>query len=407
MLTRPFIALEVILNEVRSLPEESVPLTKALGRYLSRDLFAPLSLPPFDNSAMDGFAVQALHVHSASPSAPISLKVIDALAAGDSCCPSRQLKLGEAVRIMTGAPMPTGADTVIPLEDSEEKEGYCIFREAATTGRHVRKKGEDVLEGARVLGKGVRLNPQNMALLASLGMATVPVAGLPRVSLFSTGNELKPPGSSLEPGQIYDSNGPTLYLALQELGVESALLPTPKDTLQDLLNAFHQASTSDVILSIGAVSAGDFDLVPQALKKLGAKILFHKVAIKPGKPLLFAKWDHRHVFCLPGNPVSSLIVFDRFVRPALLKMMGASSPFRRRYTASTLHEIKASGGKEDYLRAQVEWTDDRFVAKLAGSQGSAHLVSLAKSNALLIIPESVSQIVEGERVEFEFWGETV
>lgn len=405
MLTRPSVALEIILDEVYALPEETIPLQRALGRYISQDLSAPLSLPPFDNSAMDGFAVHASDVRSASPSAPVSLKVVDSLAAGDSCFPSRQLNFGEAVRIMTGAPIPVGSDTVIPFEESEEKEGYCIFRETTSTGRHVRKSGEDVLQGTLVLEKGIRLHPRNMALLASLGMASVPVVALPCVALFSTGNELKPLGSSLESGQIYDSNGSTLYLAMQALGVESTLLPTPKDTLQDLLDTFQKALASDIILSIGAVSAGDFDLVPQALKKLGAKILFHKLAIKPGKPLLFAKWDHRHVFCLPGNPVSSLIVFDRFVRPALLKMMGASFLFRKRYTAQALHDIKGTYGKEDYLRGNVAWKEGGFFARLAGAQGSAHLQPLARSNALLVLPETVSQVEKGQAIEFEFWGE--
>ena len=403
MLTRPSIALEIILNEVCSLPEESIFLPKALGRYLSREIFAPLSLPPFDNSAMDGFAVHASDVRSASPSSPISLKVIDTLVAGDLCASSRRLKLGEAVRIMTGAPMPTGADTVVPFEESEEKEGYCILRSPVSVGRHVRKKGEDIQDGTCALKKGVRLTPRNMALLAALGFDQAPVTRLPQVALFSTGNELKTLGSVLEPGQIYDSNGPTLSLALQELGMEATLLPTPQDTLQDLLDKFQKASASDVILSMGAVSAGDFDLVPQALEKLGAKILFHKLAIKPGKPLLFARWEHRFIFCLPGNPVSALIVFDRFVRPALLKMMGASNLFRRRYTATVSQEIKATQGKEDYLRADVEWKNGSFITKLAGSQGSAHLVPLAKSNALLVIPESQTQVMEGEQVEFEFW----
>lgn len=399
MLTRPSAALEIILNEVRPLPEEPVPLMMALDHYLSQPLSAPLPLPPFDNSAMDGFALRASDVLSS----PVSLKVVDVLAAGDLHSSLRTLKSGETVRIMTGAPLPSGADTVVPFEEAEEKEGYCILRNTVSAGRHVRKKGEDIQEGTRAVKKGVRLDPRNMALLAALGFDQVPVSGFPKVALFSTGNELKALGSMLEPGQIYDSNGPSLNLALRELGIKATLLPTPKDTLQDLLDNFQIASAFDVILSIGAVSAGDFDLVPQVLKKLGARILFHKLAIKPGKPLLFARWDHRLVFCLPGNPVSSMIVFDRFVRPALLKMMGASSFFRRRFTALALHEIKATENKEDYLRARVDWKEDHFVARLAGPQGSAHLAPLAESNALLVIPESVNRINDGEMVEFEFW----
>jgi len=402
-------AKKCILENIRVLNSESLPLPQVRGRFLATDLHAPIFLPPFDNSAMDGFALRASEIQGASPASSVSLQVVEVLAAGTLHSTSRILQSGEAVRIMTGAPLPPGADTVVPFEEAEEKNGLCVLKKAALFGKHVRKKGEDVEKGSLVLTQGTCLNPRNMALLAALGFAQVSVTRLPRLAIFSTGNELKPLGSVLEPGQIYDSNGPTLSLALQELGLESKILSTPRDTLQDLLNTFEKASDAEVMITMGAVSAGDFDLIPQALKKLGAEILFHKIAIKPGKPLLFARWkpsrgERRFVFCLPGNPVSSLVVFDRFVRPALLKMSGAISFFRKRYVATASQKIKATAGKEDYLRAQVEWKEGSFHAQLAGSQGSAHLVSLAKSNALLIVPESRAEILEGEKVEFEFWG---
>src|SRR3990167_8282578 len=374
MLTRPSDALKLILNEVSFLSQETISLSKALGRYLSQSLVAPIFLPPFDNSAMDGFAVRCGDINVATSDRPISLKVVGMLKAGDDVEGMRRampLQQGCAVRIMTGAPIPAGTDAVIPFEETLTPQGRgghetCTIPKPVRIGENIRKAGEDVQKGTCVLDKGVRLTPRNMALLAALGFSEVSVTRLPQVALFSTGNELKALGSVLEPGQIYDSNGPTLSLALQ-----------------------------------------DFDLIPQALEKLGAKVLFHKLAIKPGKPLLFARWEHRFLFCLPGNPVSSLIVFDRFVRPALLKMMGASLLFRQHYTALALHDIKATVGKEDYLRARITWKDGTFFAQLAGSQGSAHLAPLAESHALLVVPESISQIREGEKVEFEFWSETL
>ena len=415
MLTRPSDALKLILNEVSFLSQETISLSKALGRYLSQSLVAPIFLPPFDNSAMDGFAVRCGDINVATSDRPISLKVVGMLKAGDDVEGMRRampLQQGCAVRIMTGAPIPAGTDAVIPFEETLTPQGRgghetCTIPKPVRIGENIRKAGEDVQKGTCVLDKGVRLTPRNMALLSALGFSEVSVTRLPQVALFSTGNELKALGSVLEPGQIYDSNGPTLSLALQELGLKSKILSTPQDTLQDLLNTFQAASEAEVILTMGAVSAGDFDLIPQALEKLGAKVLFHKLAIKPGKPLLFARWEHRFLFCLPGNPVSSLIVFDRFVRPALLKMMGASLLFRQHYTALALHDIKATVGKEDYLRARITWKDGTFFAQLAGSQGSAHLAPLAESHALLVVPESISQIREGEKVEFEFWSETL
>ncbi len=403
MLTRPAVALECILNQISPLSGESLPLMKARGRYLLRAVLSPISLPPFDGSAMDGFALRASDSLKASSSSPLSFEIVDTLAAGSSS--QRALQTREAVRIMTGAPLPPGADTVLPFEETQEKEGKCWLHKALNTGKHVRKKGEDVEQGNFLLNAGVKLNPQNMALLAALGMSEIFVTRRPKIALFSTGDELRPLGTPLELGQIYDSNAPTLTFALNELGLDAQGLPTPKDTLEDLEQAFQRASEADVILSMGAVSAGDFDLIPQVLKKIGAEIVFHKLAIKPGKPLLFARWKQRYIFCLPGNPVSALVVFDRFVRPALLKMMGASSLFRRRYTAIASEALKATAEKEDYLRARVTWKEGSFFARLSGAQGSAQLNSLAESNALIIIPESVAQVSEGEKVEFEFWGE--
>ncbi len=396
-------ALKCILDHSVLLEDELVPLLQARGRYLSSDLHAPISLPPFDSSAMDGFALRAEETCFASLSSPAAFKIVDTLPAGIQNLEQAPLKTGAAVRIMTGAPLPQGADTVLPFEDAEEKDGFCLVRESLKSGRHVRLKGEDIQSKDLILKSGTPLNVQNMALLAALGMSEVPVVRLPKLALFATGNELQALGYPLKPGQIYDSNSPSLSLVLQELGILAQNISTPQDKIENLEKAFFEASEAEVILSMGAVSAGDFDLIPEALEKIGAKILFHKIAIKPGKPLLFAQWEHRLIFCLPGNPVSALVVFDRFVRPALLKKMGASDLFRKTYQAYLSQEISGTMGKQDYLRASVEWKEDRFIAKLSGGQGSAQLGSFAKSNALIILPESIKTLKEGEKVNFEFW----
>lgn len=396
-------AQEKILSHTHPLDTEEASLQEASHRFLAHSICAPISLPSFDNSAMDGFVVG---------SGENSFRVIGTVAAGDQGSP--RIHPGEAIRIMTGAPVPEGAYAVVPFEE-------WPITKPVLRGSHIRHAGEDIKEGMQVIEAGERVTSRTIALLAALGIGKVSVYRRPRVKILPTGNELVSLGKPLRPGEIYNSNGPALLAVLREMGIEVELLESVTDSEEVLSGRLKEGfENTDVLLTIGGVSAGDFDLVPKILKTLGAEIIFHRVAIKPGKPLLFATvgagfsrpdWLHMEgartaplqIFGLPGNPVSALMVFDRFVRPALLKMMGARRCLRQRLVAIAAEDLKGSEEKEDYLRGIVTCEEGRLVARSAGGQGSANLLSLARANAILIVPESQKKIRRDEPVSFEFF----
>lgn len=399
-------AQQVIFESVHPLAAEEVPLLEALGRYLGKSVIAPCDLPPFDNSAMDGYAVRSADL--ADLTKPVTLAVTGVIPAGYAD-PLLELPSGHAMRIMTGAPLPPGADAVIPFENCETRAGFCVVSNPVRLGDHIRKKGEDVTRGLEVCLPATRITSRQIALLAALGLRSVVVHRRPRVSLLVTGTELVEPGRPLTGGKIYNSNGPALEAALREAGIVDVTSEVVGDSATEIAQALDHHLGSDLVITVGGVSAGDFDLVPKVLKDRGGNILFHKVAIKPGKPLLFAVLEKAQqtaplrVFGLPGNPVSALMVFDQFVRPALLKMMGAGALQRPRRKARALERLRGSEGKEDYLRGLVHFDQEGYVARSAGTQGSAQLLTLSRANATLILPEAKKEIATGESVEVELW----
>jgi molybdopterin molybdotransferase len=396
-------AQESILQYARPLGVEGVPLREALHRYLARPVFAPIDHPPFDNAAMDGFAVCSGDTQSVSETSPVSLKVIGTIAAGGDVGAIHELPLrtGHTYRIMTGAPVPPGADAVIPFEETSFNENTCFVTKPISPEANIRRAGEDVRKGDQVLEAGERITPRTIALLAALGIDRLPVFRRPCIRIISTGSELVEPGLPLPQGRIYNSNGPALEAALQELGIYPEAFTLVSDSEEDLRREIRKNLDGDVLVTVGGVSAGDYDLIPKVLRELGAKIIFHKVSIKPGKPLLFATFENKLVFSLPGNPVSALVVFDRFVRPALLKMVGSKNPLRPRRIAIAETELRGTKGKEDYLRGVVEYREGNYFARSAGVQGSAHLLPLARSNAVLIIPAEKELIQHLEPLEVE------
>lgn len=393
-------ALICILQHVKALEGEEVPLSDSLHRYLAARLIAPIDLPPFDNSAMDGFAIRSEETRGASETNPVRLRVIGTTAAGE---PAAKIGSGETIRIMTGAAISEGADAVVPFEECRTEDSLCLLTETVVRGDNLRHAGEDIRRGESVLAVGERITPRTLALAAALGLETLQVFRRPRVKILSTGSELVPPGLPLGPGKIYNSNGPALTAALRELGIEPEAVLSSADSEEGLQKGLGSSLDADCLLTVGGVSAGDFDLVPKALKDLGAEVVFHKVSIKPGKPLLFAVLGKTAIFSLPGNPVSALMTFDRFVHPALLKMMGAGNPVRGRLTAVAEEELSGSKGKEDYLRGIVTWREGRYVVRSAGSQGSARLVPLAHANATIILPADRKRVGPGETVEIEWF----
>lgn len=402
------LAKKIILESVALCGSEDVFLPKSLGKYLSQPIKAPIDLPSFDHSAMDGYAVRCGDTACASPDHPVSLQVIGTIAAGDSGEYALPPTTFASYRIMTGAPIPSGVDAVIPFEETG---GDGLMPHPIQKGAHIRKAGEDVLCGEVVLDKGTKISSRTMALLAALGISRISVARTPRVVVVSTGNELTEPGTPLTKGKVHDSNGPALLAALAEIGIPTVSLVSSSDDEKNLLSVLKEALGADMVITIGGVSAGDFDRVPKVIKNLGAKILFHNVAIKPGKPFLFATFAGARqafplpIFGLPGNPVSALMVFDRFVRPALLKMMGASRFFRYRLLATAQEKLSGSAGKEDYLRVKVRFEENVPIVSLSGRQSAANLMGFSDANAVAILPVGRETVNPGEKVEVEFLGE--
>ncbi len=386
-------ASAAILAKVTALPGATVPLLESLGRFSAQDLRAGRSLPSFDNSAMDGYAVQA-----ASCPAGARLRVIGEQPAGrDRGLP---MGAGEAIRIFTGAPLPAGADAVI-MQEEVTREGDVIVTQAGVEpGEFVRRRGADLPEGQKILGRGEPVTAQAMALLAAQGMAEVEVGGRPRVAIVSTGDELLPPGATPQPGQIFESNALMLHALALGAGAAVALRENSPDELERMKEIFRRGLEGDVLIVSGGVSVGDHDLVKPALQALGAEFDFWRVSIKPGKPFLFGRARGCFIFGLPGNPVSAFVTFLKFVRPALLKIRGAAEGFQnlRQVPARLAAAISNDGDRPHYLRGRLE----AGIFTVTGRQESHALFGLSRANALLrLVPERT--LSAGAAVTVELW----
>ena len=377
-----------ILSAVAPLPATEVSLGDALDRFAATDLFATIPLPAFDNSAMDGYAVVA---KSAGKNAP--LKIVGEQPAGIS--KDLSLSTGEAVRIFTGAPMPTGADAVVMQEETKrEGEFVLIEAEKISVGDFVRKAGADLAVGQQILKRGERLRVATLGLLASQGIESVRVGARARVAIVTTGDELAAPGQQLRPGEIFDSNGLMLASLAAKTGVEIPMRRHCPDNFDALCVILRDALHQDVVIVSGGVSVGEHDLVREALREIGAKIDLWRVAVKPGKPFLFGRRDRCLIFGLPGNPVSSFVTFMVFLRPALLQMMGAIDLSLPRAKARLIHAITGDETRPHYFRG--EFGDGTFT--LIGPQESHALFGLARANALLRVKPQ-ARLSAGSEVE--------
>jgi len=370
-----------ILAKVHRLPEERVDTVSAFGRVLASPVIAKRDLPPVDNSAMDGYAVRAVDV----PNADAELPVRGIVAAGDR--PGLHLEAQSAVAIMTGAPLPHGADAVILREDAIAQGDRVRFSEVARVGQHVRRSGEDVSVGQEVIAAGSRLGPGELAMLASQGLATVAVIRRPRVSIVCTGSELCPLGQEPEAGQIISSNEHALAAQVEAAGGVIVRRTLVGDELAAIEAALADAlADSDVVVSSGGVSVGDFDHVREALGAVGVATDFWKVAMRPGKPMVFGtSRAGAPLFGLPGNPVSSMVSFELFVRPALLALQGARVLYRPRIQVSLASPVSKRPGRTLFVRAALDTTGAQVLAHPHSKQGSGMLSSLVGVDALVEI----------------------
>jgi molybdopterin molybdotransferase len=390
---------DAVLAAVSRLPARRVPLAEALGCILAEDVTAVLSVPPFDNSAMDGYAVRAEDVVAATPESPVHLPVVGEIGAGQGGLMA--LAPGTAAKIMTGAPIPAGADSVVPYEWTDRGAAQVRIEQAPSPGRHVRPAGQDVSVGDMLVSSGTVLGPRHIGLLASVGRATVRSRPRPRVVVLSTGSELRDPGTPLGRDSIYDGNSFLLAAAVRRAGAIAYRVGIVPDEPRAFLEALHdQLVRADIVVTSGGVSQGDFDVVKEALSPLGT-VWFGPVAMQPGKPQGFGHVgdDRTPIFTLPGNPVSSYVSFEQFVLPAIRKLMGRTPYARPTVRARLTHAISSSEGREQLVRAEYDVDSAGPCVTPVGGHGSHLIGDLASSNALVVVPADATAVAAGEQVQ--------
>ena len=392
-------ALQVILKSIQVLGLEKVDILSSLGRVLGEDIYAPYHIPHWDNSAMDGYAVIQKDIKYATPENPATLKVVADLPAGYTA--KRDLKKGEVIRIMTGAPIPEGSDTVVMVEDTKRDGDKVNIFKANSKGDNIRKAGEDVSKGTLVLPKGSVIHPAEVGMLASLKRSFVSVYQKPTVAVISTGDELIDVDENLTGGKIVSSNTYSLSSLVRYVGATPLILGIAKDRSEELLDRFKVAVRADMIISSGGVSVGDYDLVKDILKELGAEMKFWKVAMRPGQPLAFGVIEGKPTFGLPGNPVSCMVSFEQFVRPSILKASGYRQIFRPLIEARLKESINKKVGKKYFIRCIVSMEEGKYVVTTTGEQGSGILMSMVRANGLIVLPEEKTTFEAGEMVKVQ------
>jgi molybdopterin molybdotransferase len=413
-------ALEKILEHIEVLDVEESPILGCLGQVLAEDVFSDISIPPQDNSAMDGYAVRAADTSGASRKSPRVLRVIDTVVAGSIS--RARVEVGTAVKIMTGAPIPKGADAVVKFEDTDQSERGAdasqigILAEVKP-GLEIRKAGEDIAKGSLVLKEGTLIRPAEVGALASLGRTSVKVIRRPAVAVLATGNELVDITQTLPAGKIYNTNSYSLAALVLRYGGIPRILGIASDVEDSLIARLHLGLDADMLLTSGGVSLGDYDIVRDVLAKEG-EIVFWRVRQKPGKPLAFGMiralgggGGVRKIpfFGLAGNPVSAMLNFELFARPAMLKMMGRQKLAKPMIEAVIEEPIENTDGRRIFARAVVQKRQGKYFARLTGPQGSGILTSMTLANGLVIVPEDKPGVKKGDSVQVIMldWGEEV
>ena len=388
-------ALERILAEIMPLDVVQVPLAESLGQVLAQEVIAQEDMPPFANSAMDGFALLSKDSQPRGGQPP-RLRVTGGVAAGYVA--DHAVTGGTAIRIMTGAPVPPGADAVIQVEltrsDDPQSEWVEIL-EAVAPGNNIRPAGEDMQRGQTILERGSEIGPWEIGILATLGWATVPVVRRPHVAILGTGDEVIDVDEPLQPGKIRNSNSYLLEAAVRRAGAIPHRLGVARDTVESLRKKFTEAMQSDLIITSGGVSVGDFDLVKNIMTEQGA-INFWRINMRPGKPVAFGHIGKVPLLGLPGNPVSAAVTFELFGRPVIRKMSGYTHLLRPQIEVLVEDGVSDRAMRRHYVRARVEWRDGRYVAHTTGNQGSNIMTSLLNANALVIVPEGGVEVHPGD-----------
>jgi molybdopterin molybdotransferase len=387
-------ALRIVLDQVRPLESESVAIEAARGRITAEDVRADIDLPPFDRARMDGYAVRSSDVSAA----PVKLRVIGEIAAGAQF--DGRVSAGEAVKIFTGAPIPAGVDAVQKVEVTRSNGQTVELLEPVKSGQFITPRASEIASGEIVAEAGRFIGPAEMAVLASFGYASLSVGRRPRVAVMSTGSELVDVSAKPAGGQIRNSNSYTIGAYAEEAGAIADILETVEDTPEATREALSRAAEShDIVITSGGVSMGDYDLVKAALNEIGAETYFDKVIIRPGKPIVFARRDNTFFFGLPGNPVSTSVTFNVFVRPAIRQMQGETSPMLRTVMAHLSRNVRDASSRRSYLPARMFVEGGRAMAEPLKWAGSSDLVAFMRANALIIVKEDVHEIAEGELAE--------
>lgn len=393
----------VLSNIKKVLPREKVNIENSLGRVLAEDIRSSLDIPPFNNSAMDGYAVRSIDT-------PGNLEVIEEVPAGYVA--KKRLTKGKAIRIMTGAPLPAGADSVVMKEDTAAFGGnpkskiqilnFVKILKAVKHGENIRKKGEDIKKGERVIKKGVILKPSHLGVLASLGISKVKVSKKPKIAILNTGDEIVGINEKLKPGKIRNSNRYSLSGQVLLAGAEPVSLGIARDRKEEIRSKILEGIKNDMLIISGGVSVGEYDLVHKTLASLGMDIKFQKIAIKPGKPVVFGLLNKRPVFGLPGNPVASMVSFELFVKPVIFKMMGCNEDYTRYVDAVSDSDIEKKKGLKFFVRAVTEYKGGEYRARTTGPQGSGILKSMTIANSLIELPEDLEAVKKGDVVRVKW-----
>ncbi len=386
-------ALRIVLENVAPLGVERLALLDALGRVLAEEVRSARDIPSFDNSAMDGYALRSADVARASESNPVRLAVIETVGAG--AIPSRGIEAGQAVRTMTGAPIALGADAIIPVERTRGEGDVVEILAPVAPGESIRPRGEDVRAGQVVIEAGKLLRASDIGVLASVSRPMLSVYRRPRVAVVATGDELVDIDQVPAGAQVVNSSAWALAAGIREAGAEASILGIARDRPEEIRERLSEAIRFDVVLSTGGVSVGQFDHVKGALDEIGMRTLFHGIAQKPGRPLKFGLLDGRPVFGLPGNPVSTMVCFYLYVRPALLRMGGRRDVGLPRIKVVCASDIKVSSNLTEFIRVRLERRGETIYAAPTGSQGSGIMTSLSLADALLIGPMKETRLQAG------------